>query len=298
MSGKSAPVVTANPVGGRQPSSFRIAVVALVLIAGGIAGSGVFLFLHSQALPQNQVASTQTPENPSPAEIAPANVTKQELASPQLIVPQPKVVQPADDELPAQSGEHKRDVASKKSYASLGGNALEFEPPRKSFGPGRSGPEPKKDVMLPFIPNEEIVSRVRKAGGQIGKVTISLAWKNRNDLDLHVLTSQGEDICFHHTRSRCGGMLDVDQNVQPTTMTPVENVFWPAQSPPKGPLKIYVHHYCNHRLPDCTDPTRFIVRVQVDDDVKTYEGEVSFRGISALPRAPAGMTFVAEVPIP
>jgi len=95
---------------------------------------------------------------------------------------------------------------------------------------------------------KEIATRVEKAGGKIGKVTISLAWQNRNDLDLHVLTAKGEDICFHNRRSSCGGMLDVDQNVLPHTSTPVENVFWPPNVAPKGPLKVYVHHYRNHRV--------------------------------------------------
>ncbi len=162
----------------------------------------------------------------------------------------------------------------------------------------KNGTEKNKNLIVPFLPDEEIVARVKKAGGKIGKVTVSLAWKNYNDLDLHVLTSQGEDICFHRRRSSCGGLLDVDQNVFPNTLTPVENVFWPTNSPPKGPLKVYVHHYRNHRRAGCQDPTLFVVRVQIDGEVKTYEGSVSFKRFTALPVAPSGMVFVADVLLP
>jgi len=48
-------------------------------------------------------------------------------------------------------------------------------------------------LIIPFLRDEEIVLRVTRAGGKIGKVTICLAWKNHNDLDLHVLTAGGED---------------------------------------------------------------------------------------------------------
>lgn len=133
-------------------------------------------------------------------------------------------------------------------------------------------------MIQPLVPEKEITERVVRAGGKIGDVTVSLAWNNRNDLDLHVVTSSGEKIYYAHRRSRCGGQLDVDQNVSPTTMKAVENIFWSAQSPPKGPFKIYVHHYRNHFLPDCKDPTPFVVRVQIGDDIKLYNGSVSFQG--------------------
>ncbi len=153
---------------------------------------------------------------------------------------------------------------------------------------------PKKNFIPPFIPEKEIVARVKKAGGKVGKVTISLAWQNYNDLDLHVLTSQGERISYQNRRSRCGGQLDVDQNVSPTTTTPVENIYWLESSPPKGPLKIYVHHYRNHRLRGCQDPTRFVVRAQVGDVVKVYQGRVSFSG-SFRPTTNLGTVLVATI---
>ena len=158
--------------------------------------------------------------------------------------------------------------------------------------PDAESPPPKKDgpLSLRFIPEKEITERVLRAGGKIGKVTVSLAWQNYNDLDLHVVTSSGEKIYWANRRSTCGGQLDIDQNVSPTTTTPVENVYWPTDSPPRGPIKIYVHHFMNHRRPGCEDPTRFVVRVQLDDQVQTFEGAVSHQGNP--------LAFVAEIPIP
>jgi len=40
-----------------------------------------------------------------------------------------------------------------------------------------------------------------------------------------------------------GGCLDVDRNVQPTTRTPVENVFWGRGAAPLGRYTVAVHHY-------------------------------------------------------
>jgi hypothetical protein len=140
------------------------------------------------------------------------------------------------------------------------------------------------------LPDKEITERVRRAGGKIGKVTVSLAWQNYNDLDLHVVTASGEKIFYGNRRSLCGGQLDIDQNVTPTTTSPIENIFWSAESPPRGPFKIYVHHYRNHGLPECRDPTPFVVRVQIDDNIQVFNGSVSFVG--------QPLAFVAEIPIP
>lgn len=167
------------------------------------------------------------------------------------------------------------------------------EQPKVTPGHAESPPKtkapPTQAVIAPFIVDKEIAARVIKAGGKIGKVTVTLAWNNRNDLDLHVVTHTGEKIFYAHPRSRCGGQLDIDQNVSPTTTTPVENIYWPANAPPKGPIKIFVHHYRNHGLPDCKAPTRFVVRVQIDDEVRHFNGSVSFSSNR--------MAFVAEVPI-
>jgi hypothetical protein len=51
-----------------------------------------------------------------------------------------------------------------------------------------------------------------------------------------------------------------------------------------------VHHYANHGLPGCEDPTRFVVRVQIDNEVRVFEGSVSFSNNR--------LAYVAEIPFP
>jgi predicted DNA-binding WGR domain protein len=85
--------------------------------------------------------------------------------------------------------------------------------------------------------------RRQAAGGQEGKVTISLMWDNahgqRNDLDLHVQCPSGEKISYANRNSQCGGTLDVD--MQQGAPNPVENIFW--GTPPKGTYEVTVVNY-------------------------------------------------------
>lgn len=92
----------------------------------------------------------------------------------------------------------------------------------------------------------EIDQRVAAGGGDTaGILRISLAWEDMNDLDLHVLTPDEETIYFGNTRSECGGELDVDANVVPTTRTPVENIVWSA-TPRDGTYQVGIHFYTHH----------------------------------------------------
>ena len=73
----------------------------------------------------------------------------------------------------------------------------------------------------------EFRRRLEREGAQSGDVRVSLMWHNYNDLDLHVVCPGGEEVYFGNRVSVCGGALDVDMNVNPTSDSPVENVFWP-----------------------------------------------------------------------
>jgi hypothetical protein len=93
----------------------------------------------------------------------------------------------------------------------------------------------------------EINSRVAAGGGNtLGHLRVSLAWEDMNDIDLHVLTPDDETIYFGNTMSSCGGELDVDANITPTTNEPVENIVW-AAAPRDGVYEVRVHFYTNHR---------------------------------------------------
>lgn len=83
----------------------------------------------------------------------------------------------------------------------------------------------------PSLATAVIQNRVSKAGGKKGEVQFALAWRNVNDVDLHVIAPSGEHISHMHRRSRCAGMLDVDMNVDGESEEPVENVRWITNAP-------------------------------------------------------------------
>lgn len=91
-----------------------------------------------------------------------------------------------------------------------------------------------------------IQSRVAKAGGKRGEVQFSLAWNTETDLDLHVITPQGERVFYRNQKSTCEGVLDVDQNrdAAATTTTPVENIRWKTR-PLIGRYTVLVHVFRN-----------------------------------------------------
>lgn len=135
--------------------------------------------------------------------------------------------------------------------------------------PGKSMEERKSDI------DAEIRKRVLAAGGQHDNVDVrvSLVWDNRNDLDLHVTAPSGEEIYFGRKISQCGGMLDVDRNVQGETNTPVENVRWLRGTAPPGTYRVKVRNYRFHE-PDQA-PTPFRVEMEVGGELLFYEGVIS-----------------------
>ena len=91
-----------------------------------------------------------------------------------------------------------------------------------------------------------IHERVRQAGGQGGEVQFSLAWHDRNDIDLHVIVPRGERIYHGHRKSVCGGDLAVDMNVRPRIDEPVENIRWPRGKARSGRYTVLVRWYRQH----------------------------------------------------
>lgn len=91
---------------------------------------------------------------------------------------------------------------------------------------------------------DSIKERVKTAGGNVNaKLRFSLAWYNKDDLDLHVIEPNGNHIYFANKVNRRGkGHLDVDMNAGwGTSRTPVENVAF-AQ-PDDGVYHVYVQQY-------------------------------------------------------
>jgi hypothetical protein len=121
--------------------------------------------------------------------------------------------------------------------------------------------------------DQEITERIEREGGASGLVQISLAWDDYNDLDLHVFTPDGERIYFNNKRSKCGGLLDVDMNVRPTSNTPVENVVWKDDAP-LGTYKVGVHFYKHHRKSKTGKTCQFRLRVITHGKSTEYIGKI------------------------
>ncbi|MEM8734068.1 MAG: hypothetical protein AAGG44_07595 [Planctomycetota bacterium] len=94
--------------------------------------------------------------------------------------------------------------------------------------------------------SRSIQQKVSNAGGMQGEVQFALAWKNINDLDIHVITPSGERISHLYKRSRFGGVLDVDMNVRGESKEPVENVRW-LRDAPIGRYTVLVNLFRVHR---------------------------------------------------
>jgi len=88
-----------------------------------------------------------------------------------------------------------------------------------------------------------IETRVKAKGGKTNAtLRCSLAWFNIDDQDLHVKTPSGEIICFHNSRGRDGGFLDIDANGPGSRTTePVENITW--DNPKDGEYSIWSNMY-------------------------------------------------------
>jgi hypothetical protein len=118
----------------------------------------------------------------------------------------------------------------------------------------------------------EVGRRLAMAGARTGDVQVTLAWNNLNDIDLHVISPIGERIFFGYRLGRCGGCLDVDMNVVPTTRAAVENVFWPHGHAPRGIYTVFVHHFRRHAS---SARTPFEVHVLVRGRKEVFRGVVS-----------------------
>lgn len=101
---------------------------------------------------------------------------------------------------------------------------------------------------------DSIKERVKKAGGNVSaKLRCSLAWFNRDDLDIHCYGpsphSWGGDAHIYYGDKY--GVLDVDMNAgMGTTREPVENLSWSAPKVKDGVYKITVHNFSKRESVD------------------------------------------------
>lgn len=75
-----------------------------------------------------------------------------------------------------------------------------------------------------------------------GDVAFRLLWQGESDLDLHVEDPSGEHLFYGQREAASGGRLDVDCNAGTGRRCPrpIENVFWPEGTAPKGSYRVWV----------------------------------------------------------
>ena len=117
---------------------------------------------------------------------------------------------------------------------------------------------------------DSVKEKVKKAGGKVdGELRISLEWHNYDDLDLHVIEPNKNEIWFASKVSRyTNGALDVDMNAgYAQTREPVENVIYPTKSKMlEGRYEIKVNNYSKRESID----TGFNVEVECQGELFTF----------------------------
>ncbi len=144
----------------------------------------------------------------------------------------------------------------------------------KPIAPPPAPPPPPPPVATTAAEptRDDLRTRLDAAGAKTGDIQISLAWNNKNDLDLHVRPPCGTEIFFSKKKA-CGGVLDIDRNVMPWTATSkaIENVYFAGGAAAPGTYTVSVKHF-NNRGPH--EPTRFLIRVKRGAETIWKEGTV------------------------
>ncbi len=126
------------------------------------------------------------------------------------------------------------------------------------------------------------LGRLTRAGARSGQITVSLLWNDANDLDLHVQCPDGSTINFMN-KLACGGILDVDRNAHPQSLTrePVENITWTSHPSLKGEYRVMVHFFRQH---DGNDRSAFSLRLKTGGKTTFFTGEVAARHMAEVTR--------------
>lgn len=117
-------------------------------------------------------------------------------------------------------------------------------------------------------------SSIITQGGR-GALKINLKWSTKDDLDLHVIDPDNQEIFFSDKKKTCQGylgQLDIDANAGSNlTSTPQENIYWEEKAP-VGNYKVKVVYYAQH---DNKKEINYTVTVYPENgDVKTFTGSM------------------------
>jgi hypothetical protein len=130
----------------------------------------------------------------------------------------------------------------------------------------------KEEVAPVLVFNNELQKRLQREEAQSGDVQLSLMWNNMNDIDLHCIDPNGEEIFYSNKKARSGGELDVDMNANaPYSRQPVENIYWPPDGAPKGKYRIFVEHYDMH---DEINTTEFTLGIKQGGQTREFKDSI------------------------
>lgn len=112
---------------------------------------------------------------------------------------------------------------------------------------------------------DSIAERVKEFGGSLdGDLRISLSWHCGDDLDLHLIEADRNEIWYRNRGivSRLGGMLDLDMNGldKHDDENPVENIIY-KKMPKDGVYKVVVNNYSKRS----TKSNAFTIQVKAFD---------------------------------
>lgn len=117
---------------------------------------------------------------------------------------------------------------------------------------------------------DSIKERVKRAGGDVdAALRVSLAWFNTDDLDIHVVEPNGNEIYYGNK----GGKLDVDMNVSSPVRDAVENVRWKGK-PPSGTYRVLVNNFNRREGKD----VGFTVEMESAGDLRTFTYDRPVKG--------------------
>jgi uncharacterized protein YfaP (DUF2135 family) len=88
-----------------------------------------------------------------------------------------------------------------------------------------------------------------------------------------LIEPSGEKIYFEHPESNSGGKLDIDRNRQALTSLPIENIYWPIGSAPRGSYVVQVLFYKRNQNSISSVPVS--IQVKVAGTTNLYTGQVS-----------------------
>ena len=116
--------------------------------------------------------------------------------------------------------------------------------------------------------------RLERENAKRGKYEISLMWNNKNDLDLHIDTANGDHIDVNNRFSSCGGNLCMSMNAKTASKKPIEHIIW-ENKPPTGKYVISVDYFSKKRGFGTRDPTKFAVVINLDGNMMAWQGYIN-----------------------